>query len=62
MTRAYCASCGKPLVVTEGCEHQVKVQPCKHCLAEAAQDAIDGYDDSMEAADERADASELGLR
>ena len=58
--RAYCAVCGEQLRA-KGIYNQTRdrisglalythtgyeVQPCPTCLAEAAQDAIDGYEDS----------------
>ena len=48
MTRAYCATCGKELDMQHGRARNVYiVQPCKHCLVEAAQAAIEGMQDHL---------------
>ena len=47
MTRAYCASCGRMLEGSYRGPGEMQVQPCKHCLAEAAQAAIEGMQDHL---------------
>ena len=56
MTRAYCAACSQLLQTEWGDEEEptshgwelpILVQPCEHCLAEAAQAAIEGMQDHL---------------
>ena len=44
--RYHCRACGSALHGELMADGSTRIWPCGRCLAEAAQDAIDGYEDS----------------